>query len=79
MMSENGKGINQMRIVQKRVRMVQKKGVSANEYRRGVFAHEERAEERVLAYEEYVTAWLDEGPKMRCWPTRRGQKNGIGQ
>ena len=40
--------------------MVQKRSVSANEYRRGVFANDEEAEERGFAYEE--------GPKRRCWP-----------
>ena len=56
--------------------MVQKKGVSANEYRRGVLDNEEEGEEEVLAYEEYITVWLDKRAKRRCWPMRRGNLQG---
>ena len=48
MKSKNGKGISAMR-------MARKDGTEE-----GVFANDEEAEERVLAYEE--------GPKRRCWP-----------
>lgn len=51
MKSKTGKGISAMR-------MVQKDGTEE-----GVFANEEEAEERVLANEEYITAWLDKVPK----------------
>ena len=40
------------------MRMVQKDGTEE-----GVFANDEAAEGRVLAYEEYITTWLDKVPK----------------
>ena len=54
--------------------------------RRGGMANEEGAkrrygqwggaEEEVLAYEEYITAWLDKEAKRRYWPMRRGNLQG---